>query len=71
MEVKIAQSLNSTITLKDGVVIPMFGLGMFKSGSVLIWFYQYEANFDNVDNVRTICKAGNMIIKDRTGAQFI
>ena len=46
MAVKIADSLNSTITLKDGVVMPMFVLGMFKSGSVmLIHCYQYIRGF--------------------------
>ena len=46
MAVKIADSLNSTITLKDGVVMPMFGLGMFKSGSVMLFHcYQYIRGF--------------------------
>ena len=37
MAVKIADSLNSTITLRDGVIMPMFGLGMFKSGSAMFF----------------------------------
>ena len=42
MAVKIADSLKATVILNDGIRMPMFGLGMFKSGTVFLLPFSCE-----------------------------